>query len=184
MSRHPDQNVKVVVSDLSPGKPYRFDIRPEAEDLTAIAGRLGLEGLRKLRFEGALKAEGKRDWRLEAKLGATVIQPCVVTLEPVTTRLDDTVTRRFLADWPPQQEQGDEVEMDEDDSIDALGDVIDLASVMEEALALALPLYPRKEGAEATDAQAQPEGAEPFDEAALKPFAGLADLKKKLEGNG
>ncbi len=80
-----------------------------------------------------------RDWRLEAKLGATVVQPCVVTAEPVTTRIDDPVTRRYLAQMP--EPQGDEVEMPEDDSAEPLPDVLDLSAVMAEALALALPLY-------------------------------------------
>jgi hypothetical protein len=53
--------------------------------------------------------EGARDWRLSARLGATVVQPCVATLAPVTTRIDTDVTRRYLADW--QEPEGDEAEM-------------------------------------------------------------------------
>jgi hypothetical protein len=44
--------------------------------------------VRKLRFIGTLEPEGAQDWRLTADLGATVVQPCVVTLAPVTTRLE------------------------------------------------------------------------------------------------
>ena len=43
---------------------------------------------------------------------------------------------------------GDEVEMPEDDTVEPMPEVIDLAEVAAEALALALPLYPRAPGAD------------------------------------
>ena len=35
---------------------------------------------------------------LEADLGATVVQSCVVTLDPVTTRVEETALRRYTPD--------------------------------------------------------------------------------------
>ncbi len=171
----------VPVGKLSPKRPLRFDLRPSAHDMAVMADDLGLIGLRKVRFHGGIEADGKQDWKLSATLGATVIQPCVVTLDPVTTRLEEPITRRFLKTWPPVEEQGDEVEMPEDDSIDPLGEDIDLASVMAEALALALPVYPRIDGAEAPQTEARPAGAEPIGPSGQSAFSALADLKKKLE---
>lgn len=180
----PDQTEpRLTVSALSPRKAHRFDLRPDAPQMAALAAELGLLGLRKLRLQGTVQAEGKSDWRLDARLGATVTQACVVTLEPVVTRIDETVERRFLADWPPEQEDCEEVEMPEDESIDALGEVINLETVMAEALALALPPYPRRDGADPVEAQAAPPGEAPLTDEDVKPFAGLADLKKKLEGD-
>ena len=51
-----------------------------------------------------------------------------------------------------------------------------------EALALALDPYPRAEGAALGDARFAPPGTQPLDEEALKPFAGLAELREKLAG--
>jgi uncharacterized metal-binding protein YceD (DUF177 family) len=179
---------RLMVSALNPRKPHRFDLRPDAARVKALAEQLELSGLRKLRLEGEVTADGKSDWRLVAHLGATVTQACVVTLEPVVTRIEEKIERRFLADWPPAAEQGaekgGEVEMPEDESIDPLGEVIDLDAVMAEALALALPPYPRKEGTAPVEAQATPPGETPLTDADVKPFAGLAGLKKKLEGGG
>ena len=76
------------VADLPQNAPTSFDLRPAAAALDEIRQDLGLLGLRKLSFSGDVQARGKRDWVLNGKLGATVIQPCVVTLEPVTTRID------------------------------------------------------------------------------------------------
>lgn len=184
MPDHPENSAIYRISELSPRRPLRFELVPDAATRHAIAADLGLLGLRKLRFAGTLSAEGKADWRLEADLGATVTQPCVISLEPVTTRIQEHVTRRFLHDWPPPEEQGDEVEMPEDESIDPLGEKIDLMAVMTEALALALPPYPRAPGAEPAASAATPPGAAPLDDEVLRPFAALEGLKKKLEDEG
>ncbi len=172
------------VSELSPRRPVSFALAPGTEELRALAAELGLQGLRKLRFAGRILAEGGQDWRVEAHLGATVTQSCVATLEPVTTRIEEDVTRRFLRDWPPAEEEGDEVEMPPDDTIERLGAEIDLAAVMREALALALPPYPRSRAAAPVEFSAAPPGAAPLDEAAPRPFAGLEALKKKLRDDG
>jgi hypothetical protein len=53
---------------------------------------------------------------------------------------------------------------------------------MSEALALALPLYPRAPGAEFQEAAASAPGAAPLTRESTRPFAGLADLWKKNHG--
>lgn len=169
------------VSGLSTKSPTRFDLAPDAAARAALAADLGVEGIRKLRFTGEIRADGKRDWRLEGKLGATVVQACVVTLAPVTTRIDRDVTRRFLAEMPALTlDEAGEAEMPEDDTIEPLGPEIDPADVMAEALALALPLYPRAEGAALGTAQFAEPGIVPLDDEAVKPFASLAQLRDKL----
>lgn len=163
---------------LSRGQDMVFDLAPDAAARAALAEDLELIGLRKLRLTGRLIPEGARDWRLEAKLGATVVQPCVVSAEPVTTRIDEPVTRRYLAEMPiPEAE---EIEMPEDDTAEPLPTIIDLSEVMAEALALALPLYPRSPGAALQDAVFAPPGVAPLTDEQAKPLAGLAALRDRL----
>jgi uncharacterized metal-binding protein YceD (DUF177 family) len=169
------------IADLSQRRPHRFALRPDRPALDAIAAQLDLVGLRKLSFSGELWADQGHDWQLEGTLGASVTQPCVVTLEPVTTRLDGPVTRRFLDEMPHETTKAEEIEMPEDETIEPLRDRIDLEAVMIEALALALPDYPRKDDVAPVEAEFTPPGASPIGEERQKPFAGLADLKKKLE---
>ena len=45
-----------------------------------------------------------------------------------------------------------------------------------------IPEFPRAEGAEDIDLTVQPPGAEPLSDEAVKPFAGLAALKARMEG--
>ena len=167
------------VAELPQNAATAFELTPDAEACAALAGTLGISALRKLRFAGQIRAHGKSDWLLEAHLGATVVQPCVVTLEPVTTRIDTQVRRLFLARMP--EVETTEVEMTEDDNIEQLGTVIDPAAVMEEALALALPAYPRAKGADLGEAVFTEPGKAPLRDEDTRPFAGLAGLRDALK---
>ncbi|KUF11776.1 YceD family protein [Pseudoponticoccus marisrubri] len=162
-----------------------FRIEPDAEARAAIAEVVGAQALRKLRLVGQLVPESGGGFRLEAELGATAVQGCVVTLEPVTTRIDTRVERRFVpAESLPDPEAGSETEMPEDDTIEPMGDVIDLEAVMTEALSLALPSYPRKDDVEAVEAQFAADGVTPMTDDDVKPFAGLAALREKMQESG
>ena len=150
----------------------------------AIAEELGFSALRKLTFSGEIRPEGKRGFKLNGKLGATVVQPCVVTLEPVTTRIDTEVARTYLPEAQIEiPEAGTEVEMPEDESIEAIGEEIAPEAVMLEALSLSVPEYPRAAEAEFGQMTSEPDGAAPISDEDLKPFAGLAGLRDKLSGN-
>ena len=156
-----------------------FDLRPGAEVLPVLAGLLGLSHLRKLRFEGRLEPLDGGGWMLSAHLGATVVQPCGVTLVPVTTRIDEPVVRRYLPDFP--EPAAGEVELPEDVDAEPLGSAIDPAAVMVEALALAVPAFPRAEGAELGQSIHAAPGVAPMTDADAHPMAGLARLRDKLK---
>lgn len=169
------------LADLAARKPTRFTLEPDAAACIHIAKALGIDVVRKTRFKGELRPLAKRDWRLEARLEATVIQPCIATLAPVTTRIQEDVTRNYLADMP--EPAAEETEMPDDDTAEPLPAIVDLGVVMTEALALALPLYPRADSAADAGTLAAPPGTAPLTDEALRPFAGLADLMKKQNGN-
>ena len=170
------------VADLPKNRPTEFALRPDDATLDALREELGLLALRKLTFSGRVTPQGALGWRLTGALGATVVQPCVVTLDPVTTRIDEDVERRYLPDARPPSAGPDEMEMPEDDSVEPLGDRIDVFAVMTEALAIALPLYPRKSEVGTGDAAFAEPGVTPMSDEDAKPFAGLKALKDKLGG--
>jgi uncharacterized metal-binding protein YceD (DUF177 family) len=167
-------------ASLGGRKPVRFDLRPDAAQRSALALLLGISAIPALRFRGDLRPLGRSDLVLEAHLDATVIQPCVISLAPVTTKIAAPVLRRYLRDYAQPAEE--EAEMPEDDSAEPLPDCIDPGAVMTEALALALPDYPRVPGAVYGGVAVAPPGAMPLGEADPKPFAGLADLSRRLSG--
>jgi len=163
---------------LSPRRATRFDYHPDGPTLDARARVLGLLGLRKLRFQGEIAPDGKGEFLLTGTLAAEASQACVVTLEPVVTRVQETVRRRYVVD--PVEPEGDEVEMAPDDTVEQLPEVIDIAEVATEALMLALPLYPRAPGAELGSTVYAGDGVTPLSDSDLKPFAGLAALAGRL----
>jgi uncharacterized metal-binding protein YceD (DUF177 family) len=86
-----------------------------------------------------------------------------------------------LADLP--EIEGEEVEMPEDESIERLPAAIDIAEVMIESLALNIPLYPRAEGTDLVEMQVTEPGKKAMTDEDAKPFAGLAALRDKLDGD-
>lgn len=156
-------------ADISGRSEVPFHLAPGAGARTALADELGVRAVRKLDFRGTLTPDGRQDWRLTGRLGATVVQDCVLSAQPVTTRLDLDIVRRFLRHMP--EPTGVEAEIPEDDTLEPLGPVIDPGAVMTEALLLALPDYPRAPGATLPEAAL---GDAPRE----NPFAALAALKR------
>lgn len=178
----PDQTREHVIETRNVTRPVPFAVTPDAEAMAALAEELGIVAIRKLRFDGELRPDGERDLLLEARLGVTVVQSCVVTLEPVTTRIDEDVTRRYLAEMP--EPEADEVEMPEDETAEQKPAAIDLEAVMAEAVALALPDFPRAEGVDAVDMSVTEPGKTPMTDDDAKPFAALKSLRDKLGDGG
>ncbi len=167
------------MADLATRKPTHFQLEPDAAARADLARALGIVEIRKLRFVGEIAPMGRRDWQLKADLGATVVQDCVVTLDPVVTRIDETTARTYSATY--EAPEAGEIEMPEDDSVDPVPDVLDLTAVMAEALSLALPSFPRSENAELGSAQFSAEDVTPMTDDDAKPFAGLGALRDQLK---
>ena len=151
-----------------------FDLRPNGPERAALAAFLDITAIPELRFRGTITPTGRRDLVLQGVLTARVVQPCVVTLDPVTTHLSEEVERRYVEDFV--MPEGDEVEMPEDDGMEPLPQAIDLGAVATEALTLALPLYPKSAGAALGEVVHAAEGVSPLRDDDLRPFAGLAGL--------
>ncbi len=152
-----------------------FDETATEEERAALATLFDARSVDRFRFRGHVDPLADGALRLEGRLDATVIQSCVVTLQPVTARISEEVRRLYLPDLDPEQVDFD---ADEEDEVEAMPRTLDLGLVAIEAAALALPAYPRAEEAEqASDAAPQPDAVE-----GERPFAALAALKEKLGG--
>lgn len=171
----------IALARLGRATDTEFTFEPDAEARADIAQELSLRGLKKVRLTGNLRAVDRYDWHLTARLGATAVQECVVTLDPVTTRIDKDVVRNYLADLPEPTEE--DFEIPEDDTIEALPKSLDLRELLIEALALALPDFPRAPGVELGQAVFAAPGVRPMSDEDAKPLAGLAALRDKL-GDG
>jgi uncharacterized metal-binding protein YceD (DUF177 family) len=174
---HPSLELKHLLQN----RGVDFDLTLSEADISEITEQLDLLSLRKIKFSGTILPIGKGDWELLGELGATVEQACSLTLAPVHCRIDTPVIRRFRKSPIALNHSGPEHEIPEDDSEEQLEDVIDLGRVVSEALSLALPDYPRAEGAELKSAEFAPPGVTPLTDDAARPFSVLAGLKDKLQ---
>ena len=148
-----------------------------------IAKDLGLLSLTKLRLQGKIIAFGKNSWCLNAYVGASVEQACVLTLASVQTRVDSKVERNYLPLKKydePSSGLDDEVEMEQDENLEPLETELDLINVMIEALAIELPTYPKADGASFKKKEITAPGVVPLSDKDAKPFANLSTLMKKL----
>lgn len=161
-------------------------LMPDAAELAALARHLEVESLTAVALTGEIHRQGRKGWRLEARLRGRIGQLCIVTLEPVETIVDVPVTRTFM----PGAEAGGTVALtlgedgaEAEDPPEPLGETIDLAAILVEELALATDPYPRAPGAELGTLTQPPPGVAPIDPEAEKPFAKLAGLRARLGGD-
>ncbi|AGI68311.1 hypothetical protein OAN307_c27340 [Octadecabacter antarcticus 307] len=183
-------NHPIRFADLPTRKRTHFTIEPDSDGRKAIAKTIRVLQVKKLHFDGSLIPTGKRDWRIEATLGATVSQACVISLDPVTTRIDEQISRSYISDFDKRNDAADdkaddtEVEMIEDDTTDPLPEILDLIDVITEALVLTMPSYPRKDGIEAEAVGVTEPGKSVMTDEDARPFAGLAALRAAAANRG
>ncbi len=157
---------------------FTEEISAAPEERAALARRFGLLSLDRLcatlRLE---RAEGEGLALVTGRFVAEVTQACVVTLEPVASRIEADMTLLFNLETAPAAAPGGEVVVEpeaEEPPEPAGSSGIDLGEAVAQQLALALDPYPRALGA------VLPESAEagtPGETAAESPFAVLKSLK-------
>jgi uncharacterized metal-binding protein YceD (DUF177 family) len=134
------------------------EIEAGAAERQALARRLALISLERLTAKAALAREGEGGATgLRVNFTADVVQSCVVTLDPVPARIEDSFELVFV---PEDEAPADRIEVvvteDEDDPPEALREGrIDVGEAIAEHLALALDPYPRRPGVSAEEVLAE-----------------------------
>ena len=165
---------RLIRADRLAGRDTEFSFRCEPAERRRLADRFSLLDIGRLeaRVWARRVAAGAPVVRARVNFVADVLQSCVVTLDPVATRVDEW----FELDYAPEAdvEGVREVVFDpeEDDPPETMrGGSFDIGEAIAERLALSLDDYPRKPGAEfAVHAARADEGR-----SADNPFAVLGD---------
>jgi uncharacterized metal-binding protein YceD (DUF177 family) len=121
---------------------YPISAKPEERD--ALARRFGLLSLDRLEAEIRLQRLAGGMVRVNGRLGADVVQACVISLEPVTSVLQQDFAVLYGRAESRRSVMVD-LETDEIEPFD--GDAIDIGEGVAQQLALALDPYPRAPGA-------------------------------------
>ncbi len=152
----------------------RYEIAASAEERVALAKRFDLLTLDRLEAQVQLVPIAAGFYRLSAAFVAELTQACVVTFEPVATRIEENFSLLYGA----QDDQKD-VLLDGDSEIvePVEGGMVDIGEAVAQQLSLALDPFPRAPEA-ATENGAIVAGEQRLD----SPFALLAKLRKAEEG--
>ncbi len=169
--------VPVAVEEVAdPGQ--RFDLVADAPVRAAVAKVAGLRELTRFEANFDVARQGSGGLRVTGRVSATVGQNCVVTLEPLTNEVEETVDLLFEPSRAAPQ-AGDEAEprrrdANLDDPEPLVGGIVDLGILATEFLILGLDPYPRKPGA----VFEQPRETKPDS----GPFSALIQLAKRPDG--
>ena len=166
----------VVRIDRLPAAGRTLDVELDEPTRKAVAEALKLSVIE--RFQAHLVIAPLRGGlRAQGQLSARVVQPSVVSFEPVVQEVEETVDRVFMpesGDHKPTPGSEIFVDLEDDDFPDHIdGPEVDLSALLIETLALAIDPYPRLPG-ESVDALGLDLGQED-----TGPFAALAKLKKE-----
>ena len=172
---------KLELRHLVQNRGVNFNLNFSEALILSVTQQYKLIKLQKPSFFGTILPLAQGDWVLSGMLGASIEQPCSITLLPVRTRIDAEVTRNFRKSLLPLSKTGSDTGSTTDDNDEQLYPIIDIFCIFCEALSLELPDYPRTENVVATIVNYGPPGIVPLTDDAAKPFAVLAGLKGKIK---
>ncbi len=162
------------LSDLSQAGA-EVTVAAKPEDLPGLAKWAGVDSVKKFSATVTLRRLSQSRFDFDANFTAIVVQSCVVTLEPVESRITRQITRELqLAPRLPRDEAGElTLAAGDDDVPETIMSLdYDLAAPLLEEFVLAIDPYPRKAGVAFTP-PVEPEAPQ------SSPFAVLKALKDR-----
>jgi uncharacterized metal-binding protein YceD (DUF177 family) len=168
-------NVPVAVADI-PDTGLHMEIEAPSEARAEIATLVNVREVPRLSAVFDLTRRGA-GVHVTGEVSALVGQTCVVSLEPMESRVDEVVDLLFVPPPAGAAHAGGEVDVSpaEDEPPEPLiGGKVDLGAIAIEFLVLGIDPYPRKPDAEFA--------APKTDDAVANPFSALEALKKRPDG--
>ncbi|WP_378942980.1 YceD family protein [Mesorhizobium sp. ANAO-SY3R2] len=147
------------------GQPVVVDA--DASQRAALAEAHGLLSVERYRADLVVTKWKRNGVKVSGRVEAEITQACIVTLEPVETKIDEDVEAVFLPEDSKLGREGfhvgGEILLDAEgpDSPETFsGDSIDVGALAEEFFGLGVDPYPRKSGASIPDRSADIEPIE------------------------
>ncbi|MEZ5775374.1 MAG: YceD family protein [Hyphomicrobiaceae bacterium] len=180
-----------------PPAGLKAHVRASEQELLAIARALDIPAAREFALDYELRPLSRGRYRLKGRIAATLVEACIVTLEPVIEEIAEVFSVEFRpepegvrADRPPKTRRRgaappaesprpvpreiDLGDLEEEAHEPITGQAIDFGRVAFEELAIAMNPYPRADGADldrTTSGTPDEEGEEET------PFAGLRRIR-------
>ncbi len=166
---------RMVPRDQLVESDFSREIAANEAELAALVRRLGLLDLGSLEARLRVRRErGSPLIKVTGHMTADLVQACVVSLEPVPERVEESFELLFTLEPDPAQETAEVyVEAEDQDFPEPVGPGgIDLGEVVAQQLSLAMDPYPRAPGVRLERAEWGGESG------AQSPFAVLERLKR------
>jgi uncharacterized metal-binding protein YceD (DUF177 family) len=150
----PPFSIPVKVATVS-HNATELHVQADADARKALAALWDVPAVEALKADVKVRRWKKDGVRVMGRVTATVVQSCVVTLEPVVSDLDEEFDQTYVPEGSllariPANDQGEMVIDPEGPDLPETfsGDTIDVGAIVGEFAALGLDPYPRKPGAE------------------------------------
>ncbi len=165
-----------------PSKGHLVKFSATEKECQAICRGFDLLAVESLSAELRLTRWRRTGVAVKGALKAKIIQPCVISLEPVEQTIDEDISVIYVPEGSPlaRPEINDSGEMLLDPEGDDIPDTFNgthviISEVILEALALAIDPHPRRPGVHLSEEYSNDEIE---DEKPVSPFAVLSQLKK------
>ena len=145
--------------------PFRGVLECGGDDCAELAARFGFLEIGRVEADLRIDRVGPDAWDVTGRLSADVIQPCVVTGDPVAETVDFEIEERYVRTASDEEE----VVVGPEDSEPLVDGCIDLGEIVAQSLALGVSTWPRSSDA--------PDRFEAGDAGETHPFAKLGKLK-------
>ncbi len=171
---------KVDVSRL-PAKGLAVELEADEAQREALAAQHELQAVSDFRFTLRIMPWKRDGAQVSGTVTADIVQTCVVSLEPVDARVEAEVSAVFVPEGSrlaavPTADGAMMLDAEGEDAPETFsGNRIDVGALAEEFFELAIDPYPRREGVELPENDADDGG----DEAPESPFAKLGSLVRK-----
>jgi uncharacterized metal-binding protein YceD (DUF177 family) len=178
-------SVPVAVAEI-PETGRRIALAADTHIREAIATVAGVQAVARLEAEFDLTRYGRDGVHVTGSVTATVEHRCVLTLEPMESKIEEAIDLVFVPPSALPSEAGSaEVRTSSEEPPETLRDgVVDLGAVASEFLILGIDPYPCKPGAVFHAPQAKEPATQAKENVADHPFAALAALNKGKSGPG
>jgi uncharacterized metal-binding protein YceD (DUF177 family) len=174
MSKHAQPWSYPVSLNEIPETGRHFDLAPDAKTRAALAALAGVPEMKNLRASFDVAPHGRDGLHLRGSVAATVVQTCVVTLDPIEREAEEAIDITFAQSSSHRAGEATSAEpeaLGDPDGPEPLTDgTVDLGAIASEYLVLGIDPYPRKPGVEF---QPPSEAEDP----SQHPFAALSALK-------
>ena len=165
--------VPIRVEDV-PETGRRVDLMADESTRASLAEAAGVNGVTRLEATFDVTPHGRSGLHVLGGISATVRQTCVVTLEPMSNEVIESIDLLF-APSAAQTNAGAELLPEGKNPLEPMVDgMVDLGAIATEFLILGIDPYPRKPGAVFEPPQSG--------DGEASPFAALAALKKNDRG--